>query len=100
MMQTRYKKSKESLEHTQEQYEKEELRQFSHSANIKDAQLTTNEALRGFNHIVYKLNKNSETDIDIELKTDESMREKVFKLIENRDGVLEIVNSKEQVLKR
>ncbi len=91
MTQLHYQKTKENFEYAKEQYEKEEMRQSSHSSSIGDAKITTNEPLRGFNHIVYKLNK---SDVNIELKTNKSMREKIFELIENRDGVLEIVNSK------
>ena len=91
VMQIRYKKTKESFEYAKEQYIKEETNHSNNSTNILDAQITTNEALRGFNSIVYKLEK---SDVKIELKTNESMKEKVFKVVENSDGVLEVVNSK------
>ncbi len=91
IMQARYKKAKEAFEYAKIKYEKEKSKQASNSSDAIDAQLTTNQPLRGFNHIAYRLN---DSDIEIELNTNESMRGSVFKLVENRDGVLEIVNVK------
>ncbi|MEA2100694.1 MAG: hypothetical protein U9P72_11265 [Campylobacterota bacterium] len=51
-----------------------------------------NQPLRGFNNIIYKL-KNPE--VEIELHTDESMNKKIFKLKEDEDGIMKIVNVNE-----
>ena len=89
VMQIHYKKLKEELEYKKGQHEKLDKRLFSSGSDLLDAKIIVNEPLRGFNNIVYKLNNPPR---EIELKTNESMRDKIFKLIEDEEGVVKIVN--------
>lgn len=89
VMQVHYKKLKEELEYKKGQYEKLDKRLSSSGPDIFDAKIIVNEPLRGFNNIIYKLNNPPR---EIELNTNESMRDKIFKLTEDEDGVLKIVN--------
>ncbi|MEN8304520.1 MAG: hypothetical protein ABFQ64_10675, partial [Campylobacterota bacterium] len=89
VMQVHYKKLKEELEYKKAQYEKLDKRLSSSGPDPLDAKILVKEPLRGFNNIIYKLNNPPR---EIELKTNESMRDKVFRLVEDEDGVLKIVN--------
>jgi hypothetical protein len=88
-MQIRYKKLRENVQHKKSQYEELKKKVFNSGSNILDVKIMLNEPLKGFNHIVYKLHN---PQIDIKLNTNESMNKKIFKLIEDDDGVMRIVN--------
>jgi len=89
VMQVHYKKLREELEYKKSQCEKLDKRLSSSGPNPFDAKIIVNEPLQGFNKIIYKLNNPPR---EIELKTNESMRDKIFKLIEDEDGISKIVN--------
>jgi len=89
VMQVHYKKLKEDIVYKKSQYEKLEKKLFSNGSDIFDAKIVLNESLKGYNHILYKLN---DTQTEIELHTNESMNKKIFKLIEDEDGVVKIMN--------
>lgn len=89
VLKVHYKKQKENVEYKKEQYNKLKQKLVSRSANIFDAKITLGESLRGYNNIMYRLNSPQR---EITLKTNESMNKKIFKLEEDEDGVLKIVN--------
>ncbi len=89
VMQVRYKKLKEDVEYKKSKYENIEKKALSNKSNIFDAKIVLNEPINGYNHIIYRLNK---PKIDIKLTTDESMNKKIFRLKEDEEGVVKIVN--------
>ena len=89
LMKIRYAKSKENIEYKKVQYKKEKDKQTSSDVNIFDSKIVLNEPINGYNNITYKVNK---PQVEITLKTNESMNKKTFRLIEDEDGVLKIVN--------
>ncbi|EDZ63691.1 hypothetical protein SMGD1_1455 [Sulfurimonas gotlandica GD1] len=89
IMKVHYKKQKENVEYKKEQYNKLKQKLVSRGPDIFDAKITLSESLRGYNHITYRL---SNPQREIELNTNESMNKKVFKLEEDEDGILKIVN--------
>jgi len=89
LMKINYKKSKEKVNYEKSQYLKQEQISSTNILNIRDAKIILDEALHGYNYIKYKLDK---PKVDIELRTEDSMRKKVFKLIEDEDGVSKIIN--------
>jgi len=89
MMNLKYKKLKEELVHKKSQFEKINQKVESISHTVFDTKIEFKQAPRGYNKIIYQLNKPERT---IELKTDDSMKGKIFKLIEDDEGILKIVN--------
>jgi len=89
LMRVRYKKIKETIEHKNNQLDSLKKKVFSGASDILDVEISLGQPINGYNRIIYKLH---EPERDIELKTDESMRKKVFKLMEDEEGVLKIVN--------
>lgn len=89
VMNVRYKKSREDVAFKKDQLDKLKSKLSSSTHNIMDSKLTLGEPLKGFNHITYMLSK---PDRKIELNIDESMNKKIFKIIEDDDGILSIVN--------
>ena len=94
VMQVQYKKLKENIEYKKSQYNKQKKKLSNNISSVFDAIIVANKPLRGYNHIVYKIDKLDKPQLEIELNTDESMKEKVFKLIEDEDGVLKVINTK------
>jgi len=90
LMQVRYKKLKEDTDYKKAQLEKVKSATQDKTTTIFDATIMVHNPLRGYNHISYRLQNPTR---EIKLNTDESMRKKVFKLIEDEDGVLKIVNT-------
>ncbi|WP_455756058.1 flagellar assembly protein A [Sulfurimonas sp.] len=90
LMQVRYKKLKEDVTYKKCKYEELQKEQASNSTNMFDVQITAEQPLKGYNYIVYKL-ENPEREIT--LSTDDSMKKKIFKLHEDDDGVVKIINS-------
>ncbi|WP_294965644.1 flagellar assembly protein A [Sulfurimonas sp.] len=89
VLKVHYKKKKERIEHKKEQYDKLKEKLNNSGSNIFDAHITLENALKGYNHIIYKLNN---PDREIELHTNDSMNKKIFKLQEDEDGILSIIN--------
>ncbi len=89
VMQVHYKKLKENVEYKKGQYENLQKKALSNNSNIFDAKIILTEPIKGYNHIVYKLHK---PKIDIKLTTDERMNKKIFRLEEDEEGVVKIVN--------
>jgi len=92
VMRIRYKNLKEDVEYKKGQYAKLKKKLSNAGTDILDVKITLNEPINGYNNIVYKLENPPR---EIELKTNESMIHKVFKLIEDEDGVLSIENVKQ-----
>jgi len=90
IMMARFKKLKEDFNHKKNQLEKAKKGQLESTLDVFDTKVVVNKPIEGFNSIVYKL-YNPEREII--LKTDKSMNKTTFKLIENFDGVLKIVNT-------
>ena len=89
ILRVHYKKHKERVEYKKEQYKKIKEEQMASGLDIFDAKITFTQALRGFNSITYKLNN---PEREIELNTNDSMNKKMFKLVEDEDGILSIKN--------
>ena len=92
IMTVKYKKLKEELEYKKSQVAKQNQKLSSIDVNIFDSRIIVSQSLRGYNYILYRLDNSKR---EIKLNTDESMKEKIFKLVEDKDGVLKIVNAKE-----
>ncbi len=90
MMNVKYKKLKEELVYKKDQFESLDKKSESTPQTIFDATIEFKQALHGYNTITYQLNK---PERKIELKTDSKMRGKVFKLIEDDEGILRIINT-------
>lgn len=89
VMRVHYRRLKEEVEYKKSQYAKLKKKLFSNDSNVMDAKIMLKEPIQGYNHIIYKLNN---PERKIQIKTNESMSKRVFKLIEDEDGVLKIVN--------
>jgi hypothetical protein len=89
VLKVHYKKQKENVEYKKEQYNKLKEKLLNSGSNIFDAKITLSQALKGYNHIVYRL---SNPQREIELNTNDSMNKKIFQLEEDEDGVLKIIN--------
>lgn len=89
IMMVRYKKLKEDFKHKKSQFEKAKVGQIENSLDIFDAKIVVNKPIEGFNSITYRL---SNPEREITLKTDKRMNKPTFKLIEDHDGALKIVN--------
>lgn len=89
IMQVHYKKLKEDLEYKKGKYENLQKKMLKSSSNIFDAKIILNEPINGYNHITYRLHK---PQIDIKLTTDEKMNKKIFRLSEDEEGVVKIIN--------
>lgn len=92
VMKVHYKKLREDVEYKKNQYAKFEKKFLNSGSNIFDAHITLAHPLKGFNHIIYRVTK---PQMEIKLSTNESMNKKVFKLIEDDEGILRIVNVNE-----
>jgi len=90
VMKVRYKKLKEDVTYKKSKFEELQKKQLDNSTNIFDIQITAEQPLKGYNYIVYKL-ENPEREIT--LSTNDSMNKKIFKLSEDDDGVVTIINS-------
>ncbi|WP_373035606.1 flagellar assembly protein A [Sulfurimonas sp.] len=90
VLKVHYKKQKEKVEYKKEQYAKLKDKLAKSGPNIFDAKIMLSESLKGFNHITYRLTKPQR---EIELNTNDTMYKKIFKLEEDEDGVLKIVNT-------
>jgi hypothetical protein len=89
VMMVRYKKLKEDFKYKKSQLEKVQNGQLESNLDIFDAKIVVKKPIEGFNTIVYRLaNPNRE----IVLKTDKRMNKTTFKLREEYDGSLRIVN--------
>lgn len=89
VMMARYKKLKEDFTYKKNQLEKVKNGQLESNLDIFDAKIVVKKPIEGFNTIVYRLaNPNRE----IVLKTDKRMNKTTFKLREEYDGSLRIVN--------
>ena len=89
IMMVRYKKLKEDFQYKKTQLEKAKKGQLESDLDIFDAKIVVKNPIQGFNSIVYRL---SNPEREIILKTDKRMNKPTFKLIENYDGALKIVN--------
>jgi len=87
-MMARFKKLKEDFNHKKVQVEKAKKGQLEKNLEIFDTKIVVNKPIQGFNSIVYRLNPERE----ITLNTDKKMNKSTFKLIEDHDGALKIVN--------
>lgn len=90
LMNVRYKKIKEDASYKKSKYKELKEKQLKQKNDVLDIKITTDTPLRGYNYIVYQL---SNPDREITLNTDDTMTKKVFKLIEDEDGILKIINS-------
>jgi hypothetical protein len=89
VMMARYKKLKEDFTYKKNQLEKVKNGQLESNLDVFDAKIVVKRPIEGFNTIVYRLaNPNRE----IVLKTDKRMNKTTFKLREEYDGSLRIVN--------
>ncbi|WP_024953493.1 flagellar assembly protein A [Sulfurospirillum arcachonense] len=88
-MMARYKKFKEDVADKKNQLEKAKSGQLESNLAIFDAKIVVKKPIKGFNSIVYRL---SNPDREIVLKTDKSMSKPTFKIREDYNGVLKIVN--------
>lgn len=84
-----YKNQKEKVEQKKEQYNKLKEKLIKSGPNIFDAKIILGQALRGYNHISYKLNN---PDVEVELNTNDTMSKKIFQLKKDENGLLKIVN--------
>ena len=89
IMMVRYKKLKEDFKYKKSQIEKIKNGELENDLDIFDAKIVVNKPIEGFNSIVYKL---SNPEREIILKTDKRMNKPTFKLREDHDGALKIVN--------
>lgn len=89
VLKVHYQKQKERIEHKKETYSKLKEKLINTGSNIFDAKIILSEALKGYNHIEYKLNN---PEREIELNTNGTMNKKIFQLEEDEDGILKIVN--------
>ncbi len=85
----RFKKLKEDFKYKKSQVEKAKNGQLDSDLDIFDAKIVVNKPIEGFNSIVYRL---SNPEREIILKTDKRMNKPTFKLREDHDGALKIVN--------
>jgi hypothetical protein len=83
-----YKKQKEEYDFTKSQIEKME-KKLDDNSNIFDTSIETRQPLQGFNTIIFRLNNPSR---DIVYKSDGKNQKSLFKLIEDDEGILRIVN--------
>ena len=89
IMMVRYKKLKEDFKYKKSQIEKAKNGQLDSNLDVFDAKIVVNKPIEGFNSIVYRL---SNPERKITLKTDKRMNKTTFKLREDHDGALKIVN--------
>lgn len=92
VMKVRYKKLKEELEYKKSQIDKQNKKMSKSDLNVFDSRVIVEQSLKGYNYILYRL---TNPEREIKLNTDDSMKEKIFKLVEDEDGILKIVNAKE-----
>ncbi|MFT7003657.1 MAG: hypothetical protein ACJAWW_001009 [Sulfurimonas sp.] len=90
IMKARYKSLKEDVEYRENKIRTLQRKLSSHTFSVLNSKIVTNRPLKGFNHIVYKLNN---PPVEIELRTNENMNKKIFKLTEDVDGILSIINT-------
>ncbi|MFT5661708.1 MAG: hypothetical protein ACI9TV_002355 [Sulfurimonas sp.] len=89
IMKVHYKKLKEDFEYKKDQIEILKKKIFSSAVDILDTKIIVNQPIRGYNSIKYRL---SNPPREINLKINESMHKKTFKLMEDEEGILKIVN--------
>ena len=89
VMRVQYKNLKENVEYKKSQYAKLKKKIANTGIGIMDTKIVVNEPINGYNNIIYKLDNPPRI---IELKTNESMSKKIFKLVEDDDGILSIKN--------
>lgn len=90
IMMARYKKFKEDFKYKKNQVEKVKNEQLESNLDVFDAKIVVNNPTEGFNSIIYRL---SNPEREITLKTDERTNKPTFKLIEDHDGALKIINT-------
>ncbi len=90
IMMVRYKKLKEDFQYKKTQVEKAKNSQHENNLDIFDAKIVVNKPIEGFNSITYRL---SNPEREIVLKTDKRMNKPIFKLREDHDGALKIINT-------
>lgn len=88
IMMARYKKLKEDFKYKKSQLKKAKNGELENTLDVFDAKIVVNKPIVGFNSIVYRLSPERE----IVLKTDKRMNKPTFKLREDHDGALKIVN--------
>jgi len=89
-MNVHYKKQKENIAYKKNHYEELENRIKNKNEGIVNAFLKLKRPLKGYNYIVYKFDNPKR---EIVLNVNDTMKKKVFKLHENEDGVLSIINT-------
>ena len=90
LMKVRYKKLREEVLYNKTKIQDIELKILNDSTNILGSQVEIGNVGHGFNHITYKLENPKRM---IKLNIHEDMKKKIFKLEENEEGILEIVNT-------
>jgi len=89
-MRVRHKKLKEDFEYKKSQIEKLNAQLHETSVDVFDTKIVVKKPVTGYNKIIYKL---SSPQREIKLKTDERTNKLIFKLIEDKEGILRIVNT-------
>ncbi len=90
LMKVRYKKLREEVLYQKTKIQETQEKMIQGATNILDSKVEIGNVGHGFNYIEYKLeNKNR----NIKLNIHEDMKKKIFKLEENEEGILEIVNT-------
>lgn len=90
LMKVRYKKTREEVLYHKKEIEDFEVRIIDTTTNILNSHIEIGSLGHGFNHIIYKLENPKR---DIKLNIHEDMKKKIFRLEENEEGILEIVNT-------
>lgn len=90
LMRVHYKKLKDDYEYKKAQIEALKKKLSTAALTPLDVKITIDNPRRSYNTIVYRLNKPQR---EIELKMTESMMKNVFKLEEDEDGVLRVINT-------
>jgi len=91
VMKVHYKKLKEDFEYKKSQVSTLKKKLSSSKIDIFNAKITIEHPHRGYNIIIYRLH---EPEREIELKTNDSMSKSTFRLIDDEEGILRIVNVK------
>ena len=90
IMRVRYKKLKEDVEHKKSQIQQLKSELVNTSVGIYDTKVIVKKPIKGYNNIIYRIKK---PKMEINLKTDEMTNKTTFKLIEDDEGVLKIINT-------
>ncbi len=90
VMKVHYKKLREDFEYKKAQTQALKSKISNSALNILDVHITIKQPRRTYNSIIYRLNN---PEREITLKMNDNMSKKVFKLIDDDEGVLRIVNT-------